>query len=273
MLTGIFFWVAAVANAQIFQSPFPMKESDFAAIRSEKVAGCTVYKMFEDYQGALDSVPVLAVEYGAGGLPAVRYEIGLDDSEAWDTTSIAYFTFDARGRLWSEVIDEQDNDEMHILYTYNKKGQLIKKEVATVDPPTFEYRYKGKRLVEIFVTVKMPLYDEHGDFKGKTIDRPTYRYIPVFDESGRLVSLKGFLLYGEDGPGEVYSLKTWAYDPQGRMAVIREYQTDAETLDFESRLYYDKNGLLNRYEEQWPDETLSYHVHYCRDCVPSWMRH
>ncbi len=261
--------------AQIIHSPLPMKGADFITIDQEKITLCTVYKITEDYDGLADSVPVMAVEYGSMGLPAVLYTFGVNeyDSEILDTTAITYYKYDDKVRLWIEDTEDLDYGESKTLYTYNKKGMLEKKEVATIDPPTYHYKYDKKGLLtEIYITQKMPVYDENGDFNGKTFERPSGRYTIESDAKGRISTMYFYLLMGNEDSDELTGLKKWEYDDKGRVSNLRYYQSDGTTLEMETPLYYDNLGLLSGYDEISYGETIQYRLVYCRECVQSWMR-
>jgi hypothetical protein len=271
---GIIF-LPFLVMAQIIHSPFPMKGSDFIAIDKEKITLCTVYKITEDYDGLADSIPVMAVEYGSLGLPAVLYTFGVneDDEELLDTTAITYYKYDDKVRLWIEDTEDMEHGETKTLYTYNKKGQLVKKEVAMVDPPTYNYKYDKKGLLtEIYITQKMPVYDDNGDFNGKTFERPASRYIVENDSRGRISSMSFYLLMGNEESDELTGLKKWEYDDKGRVSNLLYYQSDGTTLEMETPLYYNDLGLLSGYDEISYGETVQFRLVYCSGCIQSWMK-
>ena len=271
---GIILWPFLVM-AQIIHSPFPMKGSDFITIDKEKITLCTVYKITEDYDGLADSIPVMAVEYGSLGLPAVLYTFGENefDAEILDTTAITYYKYDDKVRLWIEDTEDKEYGESKTLYTYNKKGQLVKKEVATVDPPTYQYKYDKKGLLtEIYITQKMPVYDDNGDFNGKTFERPASRYSVENDNRGRISSMSFYLLMGNEESDELTGLKRWEYDDKGRVSNLLYYQSDGTTLEMETPLYYNDLGLLSGYDEISYGETVQFRLVYCRNCIQSWMK-
>lgn len=271
---GIIF-LPFLVMAQIIHSPFPMKGSDFIAIDMEKITLCTVYKITTDYDGFPDSIPVMAVEYGSLGLPAVLYTFGAneDDEEILDTTAITYYKYDDKVRLWIEDTEDMEYGETKTLYTYNKKGQLVKKEVAMVDPPTYLYKYDKKGLLtEIYITQKMPVYDDNGDFNGKTFERPASRYIVENDSRGRISSMSFYLLMGNEESDELTGLKKWEYDDKGRVSNLLYYQSDGTTLEMETPLYYNDLGLLSGYDEISYGETVQFRLVYCSGCIQSWMK-
>jgi hypothetical protein len=96
------------------------------------------------------------VEYGKNGLIAAVYERGVNDDGDSINTSETYYKFDGKGKLIQEE-GSGESGEWITAYTYDAAGKLIMKQTATIDPPTYKYKYDAKgRLMEVNVTQKWP---------------------------------------------------------------------------------------------------------------------
>ncbi len=253
-------------SAQFIYNPFPLQQSDFAKINQYKYTKCVVYKTDNG-----EKYLVREAEFGKLGLLAVLNEKGTNDNGDSINTSEAVYKYDAKGKLIH--IDDIDVEygQIRTLYTYTSAGRLIKKQVATIDPPTYTYKYDSKgKITEAKVTQRFPAEDTEGNFTAKSFDKYTYRYIFKYNAKGYLSEQ---LVYNtKNGKPEFEFKHVWQYDAVGRVINYKRTDIDGKALN-KTRYEYNNEGLLSKSVDSddfgAPEEVFVYE--YNRD-KQSWMK-
>lgn len=255
-----------IVSAQFIYNPFPLQQSDFTKINQHKYTKCLVYKIDNG-----EKYLVKEAEYGKLGLLAALNEKGTNDNGDSINTSEAVYKYDGKGKLIN--IDEKDEENGQVLtkYTYNAAGRLIKKQVATIDPPTYTYKYDSKgKITEARVTQRFPAVDTEGNFTAKSFETATYQYIFKYNNKGLLFEQ---LVYNtRSGKPEFEFKHIWLYDAAGR--VINYKRTDIDGKAFNKSIYeYNEEGFLSKSVDSddygAPEEVFVYE--YNRD-KQSWMK-
>ena len=238
--------------SQFVPDPFSMNDAELQANKNARVHFVHKYLQPEEWEDPADDGAFLAeVEYAENGFPIqyIEQEEYWDDDEDWDTTFTAYYVFSGPGNRLSRI-ESVDSDlyEVISVFTYDKKGNLLKKESAEIDPPTYKYDYEKGRIISCKVSQKFPEYDEEGDFTGKAIDVPTYQYAYAYDKNGR-VSWE--TMYQEsEGEQIVYNRTSYEYDEQGRLSAYKVFfDEEGSEPSTETTYFYDSRGLLTKYTE------------------------
>lgn len=176
-----------------------------------------------------------------------RYSFLLNEEEAepkLDTSAIYWMTYNNKKQLTRKKIRDiylSVSDELISVYTYDKKGKLIKKETASIDPPTevFIYDKKGK-LKESKITQKFPEFDDEGNHKG-SIDVLTYQNYYKSDASGRITeSLTKTVL----SPDQELSRIAFSYDEKGKLKKLMRLYPDGN-LQIENIYSFDEKGRVS----------------------------
>lgn len=261
-----FLSLKAFVCAQFIYNPFPFKQSDFEKINQHKYTKCLVYKL-EGEEKYLQKV----AEYGNQGLLADLYEIGFDENGDSVKISEAVYKYDEKGRLIQISETSMDNDDYLAVFTYNKKGKLIKKQALVIDPPTYSYNYDKKgRVTEAMITQLFPALDEDGNWTEKTVEVLTYKYKFTYNDLGQLIGQSVYRVSNENE--EFESKHVWEYDQQGRVVAYSLENSEKMAL---SKLKYEYNeeGLLSRSvfsdDFEAPEEVLVYEYNHE---IQSWMK-
>ncbi len=212
------------------------------------------------------------MEYGKDGLIAAVYDKGVNENGDSVNMNETYYKFDGKGRLIRKVSKDPDNGESTTAYTYDATGKLVKKQTATIDPPTYKYKYDAKgRLAEVYVTQRMPQYEADGEWKGKTVEVPSDRYVYKYDVKGRLSEEWDFVLRSEDKPSVPSYKIIWAYNDLGQ--VIKVTRVNEEGMEMSREHFaYDTNGQIAKVVFNNGDEDRVYLYDYCKGCKQSWMK-
>lgn len=249
------------ASAQFPYSPLPFKQSDFKKIKELGFSRLNIYKQNEDQKEVATKI-----EYGKDGLIAAVYELGVNDNGDSINTSETYYTFDAKGRLIKEESKDEEYGASTTAYTYDAAGRLIKKQTATIDPPTYKYKYDAKgMLIEVNVTQTMPEYEENGDWKGKTFEKPSTRSIFKYDAKGRLSEEWIYYLPMETKADPPAYKMIWTYNDKGQVTQVKRVNSEGTEMNRQN-YEYNKDGLISKaiYNDGEEDEVLLYD--YCKGC-------
>jgi len=252
------------AIAQFPYHPLPWKQSDFKTIKQK---GYTVLKVYA-VSGEEKNLATI-IEYGSDGLMATQMEKGTNDAGDSITTSETSYRYDGKGRLSGETTADKEYGESLTAYTYDATGKLVKKEIATIDPPTYKYKYNAAgKLSEVFVTQKMAKYEEDGEWKGKTFERPSNHYVYKYDAKGRLSEEWDFQNGSKEKTPD-YKI-TWTYNNKGQVIKVR--RTNSEGTEMYVQTYeYNAEGLVSKSTRDDGIETITYTYEYCKGCKQSWM--
>ncbi|HMU46330.1 MAG TPA: hypothetical protein PKC72_08185, partial [Chitinophagaceae bacterium] len=268
LFTALFLVFFIQASAQFYYYPLPRSNKDYKRFETTGIKICYEYKI-SDGEKYLASI----LEYGSKGLPAVWYEKGTDDNGDSVTLSETTFKYNPDLTLQSTTTDDAESGSSTTHYTYNKNRQLIKKEYASIDPPTYTYKYNTNgQLAEIKVSIKIPDYDEDGNATGKSFNRPQSKMTYKYDKLNRIIE-EWYYLAGENGDfsqNPDYKTK-WSYNSESLVSRIE--QADSEGYIISSTiLEYNQSGLLISLLKKSGDETEQYKYEYCTDCKQSWMK-
>lgn len=190
----------------------------------------------------------------------------LTESQARQTGEVIFnyaYTYDAAGNCLTETCTDKDGLGYLCAYTYDEKGNLIKREYGNLaggDPIVTDYTYDeaGKLIAEHKL--------EQG---GLTLD-----YTYTYDEAGRLLKKAGTVT-GADGAVVQETLEEYTYDAAGNKLSHSDHRGYKEEWTYDgqgnvlSRKELDKSGKvtigeLYTYDEHNRVLTES----YCTDDVP-----
>jgi YD repeat-containing protein len=253
------------ATAQFPYSPLPFKQADFKKIKELGYTRLLVYKQNEE-----EKEVSAKVEYGKNGLIAAVYERGVNDDGDSINTSETYYKFDGKGKLIQEE-GSGESGEWITAYTYDAAGKLIMKQTATIDPPTYKYKYDAKgRLMEVNVTQKMAQHEEDGEWKGKTFERPSDKYKYRYDSKGRLSEEWIWYLPMETKTDPPVYKMIWTYNDKNQVVQVKRVNSDGQVMN--SQTYeYDKDGLISKAIYNDGDADTVFFYDYCKGCKQSWM--
>lgn len=255
------------ANAQFPYHPLPYKQSDFKKIKEKGYTVLSVYKRNEESKELSTKV-----EYGNSGLIAAIYEMGTNDDGDSLIMSETYFKFDAKGKLVGKDVKDPDMGEARTVFTYDAAGRLIKKQTATIDPPTYKYKYDAKgRLMEVNVTQTMPVYDDNGDWQGKTVENPSSRYVYKYDAKGRLAEEWDYDLPIENKTDPPSYKMLWSYNDKNQVIMVKRVNSDGTEMNRVS-YEYNSDGLIIRSIENQGEDDEIFIYEYCIGCKQSWMK-
>lgn len=268
LFTALFLFLFIQVNAQFYYYPLPRPGKEYKRFETAGVKICYEYKVSEG-EKYLNSI----LEFGSKGLPAVWYEKGTNDNGDSITISETTFKYNPDLTLQSTTTDDVESGSSTTLFTYNKNQQLIKKEYASIDPPTYTYRYNTNgQLAEIKVSIKIPDYDEEGNPTGKSFNRPQSKMIYKYDKQNRIIE-EWYYTAGDNGefsqsPG--YKTK-WSYNSENMVSKIDQIDSEGDIIS-SSALEYNKSGLLISLLKKSGDEEERYQYEYCTECKQSWMK-
>jgi hypothetical protein len=253
------------ASAQFPYNPLPFKQSDFKTINAK---GYTVLKIYVTNNDSKDLATV--VEYGKLGLIATMFDKGTNDNGDTINKTETSYKFDGKGRLVQETINDKESGEDLVAYSYDAAGRLTMKQIATIDPPTYTYKYNAAgKLISAYVTQRMPLHDSADDeWHGKTFEYPANRYQYKYDQKGRLSEEWNFLL-SEKSATPTYKT-VWTYNDKNQVTKLRRLGMDGSEMS--SEVYeYNADGLIKSMVFKNGDEITHYAYEYCKGCKQSWM--
>lgn len=267
ILPVVFVFLATPGFSQFIIDPFSLNAAELAANKKARVHFVHKYFGPEEWQDPAEEQDFIAeVEYSESGFP-IQYlerEEYWDEDEDWDTVFTVSYLFSGPGNSLSRVNSvDADGYEVNSLYTYDKKGKLLMKEVADIDPPTYEYTYDKGRIVSCRISQKFPEYDEDGNFTGKALSLHTYQSAYSYDQNGRLSAQTQYQAMG----GELaFSQRlAYEYDGQGRLSKFLSYQDEVGgEPGTEVVYYYDERGLLTKMTEAdlYMDIFMTYEYRY-----------
>lgn len=261
--------VALQANAQFYYFPFPQTKNHFKKVEAAGITVCYEYKL-ENGEKTLLSV----LEYGAKGLPVVWLEKGANENGDSITISETTYKYNKDISIESITIDNHDDDFAETsYYSYDAKGRLIKKEVASIDPPTYKYSYNTKgQLIKAKVTVRMPAYDINGDPTNKSFDKPQSSIEYRYDAKNRLKEEWQFFAEGGLGLKTPDRKIVWQYDSKNNITLVRFLDNEGNTSSVVN-LEYNEWGLLKKKSQATADGSTEVSVYeYCTTCKQSWMQ-
>jgi hypothetical protein len=269
ILAIIILFTCIVASAQFPYHPLPFKQADFKKVKERGYTVLNIYVINGD-ERSLATV----VEYGKNGLMATMFDKGVNDNGDTINKAETSYMFDAKGRMVREVINDHEsgNGEEITAYTYDASGKLVKKQTASIDPPTYKYKYDAAgKLNEVYVTQKMAVHDEDGEFHGKTFDKPANRYVYKYDAKGRMTEEWDFqLLFGNKSTTPDYKT-LWTYNTRGLVSKVKRINSEGSEMYTETYEYND-DGLLKARTYTNGDEIVHYAYDYCKGCKQSWMQ-
>jgi hypothetical protein len=254
-----------ITAAQFPYNPLPFKQSDFKTINAK---GYTVLKIYVTNNDSKDLATV--VEYGKLGLIATMFDKGTNDNGDTVNKISTYYKFDGKGKLVQETINDLESGEDLVAYTYDATGRLTMKQIATIDPPTYTYKYDAAgKLISAFVTQKMPLHDSaEEEWTGKTFEYPANKYQYKYDSKGRLSEEWNFLL-SEKSAKPTYKT-VWTYNDKNQVVKVRRLGMDDSEISSEV-FEYNADGLIKSRVFKDGDDVTHYTYEYCKGCRQSWM--
>lgn len=251
---------AAVASAQYPYRPLPFKGSDFKKIKELGYTRLVILQATGE-----DRAVATEVVYARNGFIDSVYEFGVNDDGDSTVTGITNYIFDEQGYLLSST-DESEGYSTYTKYTYNQANKLVRKQVVTIDPPTYTYKYDAKgRLAEVNVTQTMPEYEEDGEWNGKTFEKPSFRYTYKYDQKGRLSEEWEYYLPIENKTDPPAYKTVWTYNDKNQVIQVRRLNDDGTEMN-RQRYEYNKEGLMSRRIFTEGGEDAVYDYVYCRGC-------
>lgn len=263
----VFVLLAIPGFSQFIPDPFSLNATELEANKKARVHLAHKYLAPEErVDPAEDNDFIAEVEYSESGFPVqyIEREEYWDEDEDWDTVYTASYLFSGPGNSLSRVYSvDADGYEVNSLLTYDKKGKLLLKEVADIDPPTYEYGYEKGRIMSCKITQKFPDYDEDGNFTGKALSVHTYQSAFSYDQNGRLSAQTQYQVM--DGDLAFSQRLVYEYDAQGRLARFLSYQDEEGGEPGTEVVYsYDDRGLLTKMTEAdlYMDIFMTYEYRY-----------
>ncbi|MCX6159140.1 MAG: hypothetical protein NTY74_14260 [Ignavibacteriae bacterium] len=152
-------------------------------------------------------------------------------------------------KIYSKSINNADDVDMEVNYTYDEKGNLLQEESISGNRKFgFKYTYdKSSRKTE------MVFYNPT-----KLEKKFYYKY----DDKGLLIEERGFLYWAGSQKAKYndYSRRSFYYNDNKEMTGMDYYISD---VLFEKYLYfYNDNGLLTKWERYSTNDKLLYSVEY-----------
>ena len=249
----VFLFMAIPVFSQFVFDPFSLNAAELEANKKAGVHFIHKYLQPEEWEGEpYEEMFFAGAEYSESGLPVLYFEQEefYDDDADWDTVYTVYYLFSGPGNRLSRArsIDSEEY-EVVTVFSYDSKGNLRKKEVADIDPPTYEYGYEKGRITSCKVTQQFPDYDEDGNFTGKAVSVHTYQHIYSYDKSGRVSEEIQYQV--SEGFRNFAQRTVFEYDNEGRLVRISTYY-DEEGGDpgMETIYSYDSKGLLTKLTER-----------------------
>jgi hypothetical protein len=242
-ITTLLFCVIQLVNAQFVNQFLPFKQSSFTATKNAGFKNCMKYKVVEQNTKIL----IAKATYHINGMVknVLENENSDEISDESETFSSAteYF-FKENGQLNYKEIKFDGSETIQVVYEY-KNNTLIRVKTVSIDPTIALYKYNTKgKLVEIYTTVRMPLYDEKGDFHGKTVDVPYSKKIVKCNTKGQIIQIEEYNLRNEETKKQISFAYFWKYDTKGRVVeyVFKNLMNDGK--GFRETYEYNKQGLL-----------------------------
>lgn len=261
IMSGLF------VSAQFPYHPLPFKQSDFKKIKELGFTKLSVYK-----ENGEERSLSTEVEYGKDGLIAAVYTKGVNEEGDSIVTSETFYKFDGKGRLVKEESNDEEYGLSTTVFTYDATGKLVKKQTATIDPPTYKYKYDAKgRLAEVNVTQTMPVYDDEGEWHGKTVEKPSFKHVYKYDAKGRLSEEWEYYLPLEDKADPPAYKTIWTYNDKNQVIQVRRINSE-ETEMMKQQYEYDKNGLISKSILNTGEADEVFYYDYCKGCKQSWIK-
>ncbi len=227
------------AKAQFPYYPFPTKPTESTKYKTAGIKWCKRYQVDSVYK---DSVLKEIFMYNTFGRVETAYELGTNNDGDPDTSCTTYNTYTTLGYPLRSMIYDKEQGEIISLNTYDSKGKILKKEVASIDPPTYSYIYEpfGK-IIECKVTQKYPAIDNDGNSTGKAVNVYTYRITYSYNSKGQLQTERTYNARQENKPLESYI--NFTYDSKGMVSKITRHNSEG-TLWYIKDFKYDTKGFL-----------------------------
>lgn len=258
------------ATAQFYYYPLPPGKEDYKRNELAGVKICYEYKL-ESGEKLLNSI----LEYGSRGLPAVLFEKGIDENGDSITISEIAYKYNTNLTLNAVTTDDfESGSRSTAVYTYDKNGRLIKKEIASIDPPTYTYKYNPKgQLAEVNISVEIPSYDDEGNPTGKSFQKPQTKLVYKYNAQNRIAEELYFLADENNSFSKTANARIrWKYNPQNLATEITAFDSE-EAVTLLVNLEYNKSGLLSKQVRKMPGEDEEIYIYeYCKDCKQSWMQ-
>lgn len=245
----VFLFLVLPGFSQFVYDPFSLNAAELEANKNARVRTVQKYLQPEEWEDPpYDDEFLARAEYSENGLPIqyIEREEFYDDDEDWDTVYTVSFLFAGPGSRMSRTHSvDSEMYEVISVYSYDKKGNLLRKEVAEIDPPTYEYGYEKGRIASSRVTQKFPEYDEDGNFTGNAVSLHTYQYAYSYDKNGRVLEET---MYQVNSGDLIFSQRmVFEYDDRERLSRLTTFY-DEESADpaTETSYFYDQEGLLTK---------------------------
>ncbi|MBK8490075.1 MAG: hypothetical protein IPL49_03990 [Saprospirales bacterium] len=252
LLLPVLLLLGAPASAQFVYDPFSLNAAALQANKNARVHFVHKYMVEEGMAPADDSDYLSEVEYSQGGLP-IQYterEESWDNEEGWSVISLTTYLFDGPNNQLSRI-RSTDNDSYDVTtaYSYDSKGNLLRKEVADIDPPTYEYGYEKGRIASCSVTQQFPEFDENDNFTGRSERVHTYQHKFSYDQKGRMAEENIYEI--QDGEEVLFQRNLFDYNAQGLLSRVASYFGDEpETPSQETFYTYNEINLLKEMQEE-----------------------
>lgn len=232
-------------QAQLPEMPITHSSADFAPYKGVKK--CMEYEVLSPDDKPTDLNLSRFWEYDNNGLPITELQFMLNedyDEPKLDTSAVIWLTYNNKKQLARKKIKDiylSAFEEIITVYDYDKKGKLIKKETASIDPPTelFTYNKKGN-LLESKITQKFPEFDDEGNHKG-SVDVLTYQNYYKSDASGRITEVKTKKANSSD---DEFGKVAYSYDAKGKLSKFMRLYSDGN-LQMENIYSYDEKGRVS----------------------------
>lgn len=238
--------------SQFVYDPFSLNAAELQANKNARVHFVRKYDVEEGVAPAEDSEFIGEVEYSASGLP-VQYserEENWDVEEGWSAISYTTYLFSGPNNQLSRIrTTDNDSYDVTTSFSYDTKGNLLLKEVADIDPPTYEYGYEKGRITSCKVTQQFPEFDENDNLTGRSDKVQTYQYSYTYDPTGRVAKEEMYEV--QEGEDVLFQVSTFEYNAKGQLFRLTSYFGDDLGTPAHTTTYtYNEKGLLLKMKEE-----------------------
>lgn len=244
-LTSLSFFFILVVEAQFVNQVLPFKKANFSSIKISGFKKCMKYKV---ESSDIKTLVAKAIYNSDGTLKTIldNDDIGVINNEEIEFASATEFFFKENGLLNFKEIKYSESDAFKVKYEY-KNNVVVKITTLSIDPTiaNFKYNTKGK-LYQIYTTVRMPVYDDAGEFHGKSIDVPRTKKIVKLNAKGQIIQIDEYNLMNEDAKGKIAYAYFWKYNAQGKTIEYAFKDINNDGAGFiETYKYNNKNLLIS----------------------------
>lgn len=243
LFTAVLLFLILSVEAQFVNQVLPYNIANFTSIKISGFRKCMKYKV---ESSDIKMLVAKAIYNSNGTIKTIldNDDLEVANNEDEEFSSVTEFFFKENGQLNFKEIKYSEGDYYKVVYEYKNKV-LVKVTTLSIDPTIANYKYNTKgKLVQIYTTVRMPVYDDAGEFHGKSVDVPKNKKIVKLNAKGQIIQIDEYNLMNEETKDKISYSYFWKYDTQGRIIEYAFKNISNDGASFKETYKYNNQNLL-----------------------------